>query len=66
MNQYNDFTDEPSDNPQEKSNVHEYRINLLDTPGIDHFHSLQKQQVKRADGIVLMFDLTDRVSFEHL
>lgn len=44
----------------------EFKINLFDTPGIDRYHSLQKQQVKKAHGIVIMFDLTDKQSFESI
>ena len=44
----------------------EFKINLFDTPGIDRFHSLSNQQVKRAHGIALLYDLSDRLSFESL
>ena len=39
-------------------------MNLLDTPGIDNCGSLQKLQVQRSHGIVLLFDLSDRRTFD--
>lgn len=50
----------------EQSNGIEFKINLFDTPGIDRCYSLSKQQVKRAHGIALMYDLSDKQSFNSL
>ena len=41
-------------------------IRYFDTSGQERYHSLAPNFIKNADGIILMYDITDRDSFEHI
>ena len=40
------------------------KLNIWDTAGQERFRNITNQYYKGADGIVLVFDLTDRKSFD--
>jgi len=41
-------------------------IRYFDTSGQERYHSLAPNFIKNSDGIILMYDITDRDSFEHI
>ena len=43
-----------------------YRLSLFDTAGQERFSSLPKQYYKNVDGILLLFDVNNPQSFEHI
>ena len=43
-----------------------YRINLCDTAGQDRYRTLPKKYYQNADGIFLLFDITNRESFNDI
>ena len=43
-----------------------YRLILWDTAGQERFHSIAISSVKNSQGIILVFDITNRKSFEDL
>ena len=42
----------------------EYGLQMIDTAGQERFHSIPQNLLRDADGVLLVFDLTDRASFE--
>lgn len=41
-------------------------ISLFDTAGQERFRSITKNYIKGADGVILIYDITNRQSFEHV
>ena len=41
-------------------------VNIVDTAGQENFRSLSSQYYKRADGILLVYDITNEKSFENI
>ena len=41
-------------------------VRFFETSGQERYHSLAPNFIKNADGIILMYDITDRDSFEHI
>lgn len=39
---------------------------MWDTQGMEHVHSVPNQQIKKADAIVLLFDVTEKQTFTAL
>ena len=54
------------DSSKKKAEFREYRVNLWDTHGMERFHSIPASQIKKADAIVLLYDLTDKQTFTGL
>ena len=52
--------------PIKRADFTEYRVNLWDTQGLANIHSVPSSQLKKADAIVLMYDVTCRNSFTML
>jgi len=48
----------------ELENGMKVRVKFYDTSGQERFHSLSANFIKRADGIILMYDITNRDSFD--
>ena len=44
----------------------EVRVQIWDTAGIERFHSITTSYLRRVDGVLLFYDITDRHSFEQL
>ncbi len=42
------------------------KLNIWDTAGQDRFKTITQAYYKGANGIVVVFDITDRVSFDHV
>ena len=42
------------------------KIFIFDTAGQERFRSIAKNQYKKADGIIVIYDVTDRKSFENV
>lgn len=42
------------------------RLQVLDTAGQERYHSIIPSYIRKANGIFLVFDLTQKSSFEHL
>lgn len=47
-----------------KINDQEINVCIWDTAGQEKFFSLTKNYFKKADGVLVVFDLTDKLSFE--
>lgn len=47
-----------------KVNNHEVSVCIWDTAGQEKFFALTKNYFKKADGVLIIFDLTDKNSFE--
>lgn len=45
-------------------NSNEVTVCIWDTAGQEKFFSLTKNYFKKADGVIVVFDLTDKTSFE--
>ena len=43
-----------------------FEISLFDTAGQERFRSITKNYIKGSDGIILIYDITNRDSFEHI
>ena len=43
-----------------------FDISLFDTAGQERFRSITKNYIKGADGVILIYDITNRQSFEHV
>ena len=43
-----------------------FSVSLFDTAGQERFRSITKNYIKGSDGIILIYDITNRESFEHL
>ncbi|XP_075835839.1 ras-related protein Rab-44 isoform X2 [Microtus pennsylvanicus] len=43
-----------------------FALQLWDTAGQERYHSLTRQLLHKADGVVLMYDVTSRESFSHV
>ncbi|XP_006860634.1 PREDICTED: ras-related protein Rab-44 [Chrysochloris asiatica] len=41
-------------------------LQLWDTAGQERYHSMTRQLLRKADGVVLMYDVTDQKSFAHV
>ena len=52
-----------SNNKIEKKSFH---ISLYDTAGQERFRSITKSYINKTDGIILMYDITNRESFDHI
>ena len=50
----------------EKVNNKQYKIYLYDTTGQEKYKSIALNIIKNAQGIILMYDITDRKSFESI
>ena len=50
-------------NKIEKKSFH---ISLYDTAGQERFRSITKSYINKTDGIILMYDITNRESFDHI
>ena len=50
----------------ELENGTKVRVKFFDTSGQERFHSLSANFIKRADGIILMYDITNRDSFDKI
>ena len=59
---YNDIEIE-IDGKIEKKN---FSVSLFDTAGQERFRSITKNYIKGSDGIILIYDITNRESFEHV
>ena len=49
-----------------KINNHEIRLNIWDTAGEERFRNITSQYYKGAEGIILVFDLTKKESFDKI
>ena len=49
-----------------KINNHEIRLKIWDTAGEERFRNITSQYYKGAEGIILVFDLTKKESFEKI
>ena len=47
-------------------NDKQYQLIIMDTSGQERYHSIAENYYKRADGIILVFDITNRNSFNSL
>ena len=47
-------------------NNKKYKLNICDTAGQERFRSLAKNLFKGADGIILMYDITQLKTFQEL
>ena len=47
-------------------NDKQYQLIIMDTSGQERYHSIAESYYKRADGIILVFDITNRNSFNSL
>ena len=43
-----------------------FEISLFDTAGQERFRSITKNYFKDADGIILVYDITSKITFEHV
>ncbi|XP_070275520.1 LOW QUALITY PROTEIN: ras-related protein Rab-44 [Myotis yumanensis] len=43
-----------------------YALQLWDTAGQERYHSMTRQLLRKADGVVLMYDVTSQESFAHV
>ena len=43
-----------------------FEISLFDTAGQERFRSITKNYIKGSDGIILIYDITNKVSFDHV
>ncbi|XP_054424699.1 ras-related protein Rab-44 [Pteronotus mesoamericanus] len=43
-----------------------YALQLWDTAGQERYHSITRQLLRKADGVVLMYDVTSQESFAHV
>lgn len=43
-----------------------YALQLWDTAGQERYHSMTRQLLRKADGVVLMYDVTSQESFVHV
>ena len=41
-------------------------INIIDTAGEERYRSITKSYYKGSNGIILLYDITDKISFDHL
>ncbi|KAM3594209.1 uncharacterized protein V6R79_004208 [Siganus canaliculatus] len=42
------------------------RVQIWDTAGQERYHTITKQYYRRAQGIVFVYDITNKMSFQHL
>ncbi|XP_056152186.1 ras-related protein Rab-15-like [Lampris incognitus] len=42
------------------------RVQIWDTAGQERYHTITKQYYRRAQGIILVYDVTDQPSFQHI
>ena len=59
---YNDIEIEINGKIEKKN----FSVSLFDTAGQERFRSITKNYVKGSDGIILIYDITNRESFEHV
>ncbi|XP_075409919.1 ras-related protein Rab-44 [Tenrec ecaudatus] len=43
-----------------------FALQLWDTAGQERYHSMTRQLLRKADGVVLMYDITNQASFAHV
>ena len=43
-----------------------YRIDFYDTTGQEKYRSIANSYIKNADGVILMYDISDKSSYEHI
>ena len=43
-----------------------FEISLVDTAGQERYRSITKNYFKNTQGIILIYDITDRITFDHL
>ena len=48
------------------SNNKEVKVKIFDTAGQERFKSIASNYLKKAEGIILVYDITDRISFENI
>ena len=52
---------------KDKDNIeHSFDVKIVDTSGQERFRTITSNYYKNADGIILMFDVTDQKSYEHI
>ena len=45
---------------------HSFEVKIVDTSGQERFRTITSNYYKNADGVILMFDVTNKESFEHI
>ena len=45
---------------------HSFDVKIVDTSGQERFRTITSNYYKNADGVILMFDVTNKESFEHI
>ncbi len=52
---------------KDKNNIeHSFDVKIVDTSGQERFRTITSNYYKNADGVILMFDVTNKESFEHI
>lgn len=46
--------------------ANDVRVNIWDTSGAEQYKSITRSYYRKCEGVIVMFDLTDRKSFEDL
>ena len=49
-----------------KVGTNDVRVNIWDTSGAEQYKSITRSYYRKCEGVIVMFDLTDRKSFEDL
>ena len=60
--EYNDIEIETNGKTEKKS----FLIELFDTAGQERYRSITKNYIKGSDGIILIYDITNKETFEHV
>ena len=53
-------------NQNDKMVNKEIKISLIDTPGKERFRDIAKKYLRKSDGILLLYDVTNKESFKHI
>ena len=61
-----DFCTKDFTSKQEKFKDQEFKVKIWDTAGMERFRTLTHAFYKRNDAVIVVFDLTDRASFDHV
>ena len=51
---------------QEEFKDKEFKVKIWDTAGMERFRTITHGYYKNSDGIIIVFDITDRASFNHV
>ena len=62
MIDFNDLEVEFNGNKIKKS----FKITLFDTAGQERYRSITNSYIKNTDGVILIYDITNKLSFEHV